>query len=211
MRWTYVAGVIPMAALAIAVAGCGSNGTTGASSSPSNTGSSSSTSSTSTPTSSSSPTTTTAPSTGSGGETAAAGTPSCNSNDLKAKIGQSEGAAGSIYVTLDFTNTSSSKCTMYGYPGVSLANGTTEVGPGATRSTTTAASLVTLAPNATANAVLQVADAGNYPASNCGPKPTSAIKIYPPNQTVALYVPYSTSACVKSVDQLRIAVVQSGS
>jgi hypothetical protein len=100
---------------------------------------------------------------------------------------------------------------MYGYPGVSLANGTTQVGPGATRSTTTAASLVTLAPNATANAVVQVADAGNFPASTCGPKPTSAIKIYPPNQTVAVYVPYSTSACTKSVDQLRIAVVQSGS
>jgi hypothetical protein len=208
MRWTYVAGVIPMAALAIAVAGCGSNGTTGASSSPSNTGSSSSTSSASTPTSASSPTTS-APT--SGGATAAAGKPSCTTNDLKAKVGQSEGAAGSIYVTLDFTNTSASTCTMYGYPGVSLANGTTQVGPGATRSTTTAASLVTLAPDATANAVVQVADAGNYPASTCGPKPTSAIKIYPPNQTVAVYVPYSTSACTKSVDQLRIAVVQSGS
>jgi Protein of unknown function (DUF4232) len=211
MRWTYAAGVIPMAALAIAVAGCGSNGTTGASSSPSNTGTSSSPSSSggSTPTTSAASPATSAPA--SGGETAAAGVPSCTSNDLKAKVGQSEGAAGSIYVTLDFTNTSTGKCTMYGYPGVSLANGTTEVGPGATRSTTTAASLITLAPNATANAVVQVADAGNYPANNCGPKPTNAIKIYPPNQTVALFVPYSTSACTKSVDQLRIAVVQSGS
>lgn len=136
---------------------------------------------------------------------------SCTTSDLKVKIGQSEGAAGSIYVTLDFTNASGSPCTMYGYPGVSLANGTTEVSPGADRSTTNAASLVTLAAGATGNAVLQVGDAGNYPSGNCGPKPTDAIKIFPPSETTALYVPYSTSACTKSVSQLRIGVVQSGS
>jgi hypothetical protein len=59
--------------------------------------------------------------------------------------------------------------------------------------------------------VMQIADAGNYSSSTCGPKPTSEIKIYPPNQTAALYVTYSTSACTKSVHQLGISAVQSGS
>jgi hypothetical protein len=194
-----------MAALAVAVAGCGSNGTTGASSSPTGAASSSSPAPTSGVTVSSSP------SPASGGATQASGVPSCTTNGLSVKVGQTEGAAGSIYVTLDFTNTSGSTCTLYGYPGVSLANGTTEVSPGADRSTVTAASLVSLAAGATAHAVLQVGDAGNYPSSTCGPKPTNAIKIYPPNETSSLYVSYSTSACTKSVHQLAISVMQSGS
>jgi hypothetical protein len=204
MRWNYVAGVLPLAALAVAVAGCSSNTSPSASGTPTSSSSSSPTTPASSPASTSSPAATS-------GATGAAGTTSCTTNDLKVKIGGSEGAAGSIYVTLDFTNTSGSTCTLYGYPGVSLANGTTQVSPGANRSTQTAASLVTLAAGATGNAVLQVGDAGNYPASTCGPKPTNAIQIFPPNQTAALYVPYSTSACTKSVDQLRIEVVQAGS
>jgi hypothetical protein len=210
MRWTYVAGVIPMAALAVAVAGCSSSGTTtptsgssvSSSSSPTST-SGSTTTSTSTPTSSS---------TGSSTSAASSGVASCTTSDLTAKIGQTEGAAGSIYVTLDLTNNSGKPCTLYGYPGVSLANGTTQISPGASRSTTNPAKLITLGVGATANAVLQVAQAANYPTSTCAPKSTNAIKIFPPNETVALYVPYSTTACTSTAaHQLNIQVVQSGS
>jgi hypothetical protein len=207
MRWTYVAGVIPMAALAVAVAGCSSSGTTTPTSGSSATSSSSPSSSTSGATSPST-------SSGTGGSTQAAssGVASCTTSDLTAKIGQTEGAAGSIYVTLDLTNNSGKPCTLYGYPGVSLANGTTEISPGASRSTTNPAKLVTLGVGATANAVLQVAQAANYPTSTCVPKSANAIKIYPPNETVALYVPYSTTACTSTAaHQLFIEVAQSGS
>jgi hypothetical protein len=210
MRWTYVAGMIPMTALAVAaVAGCSSNGSNGPSTTASATatGTASSASSVATPTSSPA-------STGSGGNSpaAASGTPSCATSDLKVKLGGSEGAAGSIYVTLDFTNVSSSPCTLYGYPGASLASSSgTEISPGASRSTTTAASLVTLDAGSTAHAVMQIADAGNYDASSCDPKPTTEIKLFPPDQTAALYVSYATSACVKQESQLSISTLQSGS
>jgi hypothetical protein len=128
------------------------------------------------------------------------------------KLGGSEGAAGSIYVTLDFTNVSGGPCTLYGYPGASLASSSgTEVSPGASRSTTTAESLVTLDAGSTAHAVMQIADAGNYDASSCDPKPTTEIKVFPPDQTAALYVSYATSACVKQENQLSISTLQSGS
>jgi Protein of unknown function (DUF4232) len=207
MRWTYVAGMIPVTALAVAaVAGCSSSTT------PSS-GASASATATATGTAGGAATPSSSPASGSGGNSpaAASGTPACTTGDLKATLGSTQGAAGSIYVNLDLTNTSSSPCTLYGYPGTSLANASTSVSPGADRSSATPESLVTLDAGSTGHAVMQIADAGNYSSSTCGPKPTSEIKIYPPNQTAALYVTYSTSACTKSVHQLGISAVPSGS
>ena len=61
----------------------------------------------------------------------------CATRDLQAKAGVAQGAAGSIYQVIDFTNISNATCTMYGYPGVSLAAGTpvAQVGAAASRST----------------------------------------------------------------------------
>ena len=67
---------------------------------------------------------------------------------------------------IDFTNTSNIPCTLYGYPGVSLVTGPpyTQIGLAAKRSTTSGpVKLITLASGATANAVLQIVDALNYP------------------------------------------------
>src|SRR5581483_8628516 len=41
---------------------------------------------------------------------------------------QADGAAGSTYYQVDFTNTSSSPCEMYGYPGLSLVSAGTSAG-----------------------------------------------------------------------------------
>src|ERR1700722_11701164 len=65
-----------------------------------------------------------------------AGAPGCATRDLQAKVGISQGAAGSVYQVIDFTNIGNAACTLYGYPGVSLASGTpvTQVGQPASRS-----------------------------------------------------------------------------
>ncbi len=75
-------------------------------------------------------------------------------------------------------------CTLYGYPGVSLVSGPpyTQIGLAAKRGTTTPVKLVTLAPGATAHAVLQIVDALNFPPSSCGPAKATYLRIYPPNQ-----------------------------
>jgi hypothetical protein len=62
-----------------------------------------------------------------------------------------------VYVVINFTNTSGSTCTLFGYPGVSLVTGPPykQIGLAAKRSTSTSKKLVTLAAGATANAQLR--------------------------------------------------------
>lgn len=124
-----------------------------------------------------------------------------------------EGAAGSVYQNIDFTNTGSASCTLYGYPGVSIGTGMpfTQVGAAATRSTTATATLVTLAPGQTANALLRVVEALNYPQATCSPTATTYLQIYPPNQTTALYLAFKSTGCASTaVNVLTIGVVQAG-
>src|SRR5689334_15063667 len=79
-----------------------------------------------------------------------AGRTACATSALQIKLGASDGYAGGVYQTIDFTNTSGSTCTLFGYPGVSLVTGPPyqQLGVPAKRSTTTSAKVVTLAPGA---------------------------------------------------------------
>jgi Protein of unknown function (DUF4232) len=137
----------------------------------------------------------------------------CPTRSLGLKLGLSQGAAGSVYQVLDFSNISNVSCTLYGYPGVSLAGGNpiAQVGPAASEMPTPPRKLVTLAPGQVANALLRIVDALNYPASKCGPVATKFLQIYPPNQTTPVYLSYKTTACSKAVRILSVSVVQRGS
>ncbi len=117
------------------------------------------------------------------------------------KLGVSQGTAGSVYTTIDFTNISSVTCTLYGYPGVSLqtARPVHQIGKPAKENPTTPRQLVTLQPQTTGNALLQIVDAGNYPASTCGPVTAHYLQVYPPNQTTPTYIKFKTQACSKPV------------
>ena len=130
------------------------------------------------------------------------------------KAGVSQGAAGSVYQVIDFTNIGTAPCTLYGYPGVSLATGTpvTQVGKAASRSPVAGPTLVTLAPGKTGNALLRITQALNYPTAKCEPKASTYLQIYPPNQTTPIYLGYTSTGCAStSVNLLTIGVVQVGS
>jgi hypothetical protein len=141
------------------------------------------------------------------------GPPACPTSSLLVKLGVSQGYAGGVYVVIDFTNTGASTCSLFGYPGVSLVKGPpyTQIGLAAKRSTTTPRTLVTLAPGATANALLQIVDALNYPSAKCGPTKATALKIYPPNQTEPVYLPNTSTGCAKPVQIMYIGAVRPGS
>jgi len=144
---------------------------------------------------------------------AAGGTPACATRSLKATVGIAQGAAGSVYQVIDFTNISGSPCTLFGYPGMALAGGTpvTQIGAAAARSTGSSAKLVTLAAGKTANALLQITQAENYSASRCAPKASTYLQIYPPNQTTPIYLAYKSTGCSSSkVNLLTVGVVQPG-
>jgi hypothetical protein len=129
------------------------------------------------------------------------------------KLGLAQGYAGGVYMVIDFTNTSSSTCTLLGYPGVSLVSGPpyTQIGLAAKRATTTPVKQITLAPGATANAVLQIVDALNYPAATCGPTKATALKVYPPTQFAPVYLAYTSTGCAKPVQIMYVGAVQPGS
>jgi hypothetical protein len=210
------AGLIAAAALA---AGCASSSS---SSSPASSASSASSptlapsasvaSSPSAAAPASSPSTEANPASSSPGNPGAAGT-GCATRSLKATVGLAQGAAGSVYQIIDFTNISGAACTLFGYPGVALAGGTpvTQIGAAAARSTASSPRLVTLAPGKTANALLRITQAENYPASRCAPKASTYLQIYPPNQTTPIYLAYKSTGCSSSaVNLLTIGVVQPG-
>ena len=153
------------------------------------------------------------PATGTASPTAAGAAPACATRSLRVKLGLGQGAAGSTFQVIDFTNISNATCTLYGYPGVSLAGGkpVTQIGLAAARSHTTARTPVTLAPGAVANALLQIVHAVNFPAARCHLVTADHLQIYPPNQTTLVSLPYTSQTCAKPVQILTIGVVQAGS
>ena len=136
----------------------------------------------------------------------------CQPSQLSGSIGSSQGAAGSVYLEIVFKNTGSRPCTLDGYPGVSLAAGSPlhQVGQPAARSAQVSPLKVTLLPNGHANAVLQVGDFDNWPASTCGPVSTTYLLVYPPNDTSQVKIPYTTTGCSGNVVTLHVQAVQPG-
>jgi hypothetical protein len=116
------------------------------------------------------------------------------------------------YRTLDFTNITSTSCTLYGYPGVSFvaAIGGNQIGAAASRSPASKL-LVVLAPGKKAHAVLDLLDVLNFPASKCAATDAHWIKVYPPNQFSASYVAWTAKVCSKpNTVYLSVAPVRHG-
>lgn len=211
-----LAGAVAAGAVVAAAAGC-SSGSSSTSVPPASPASSAAASSA--PASASAPASTPAAAlsphavTGTTTTPAGGGAAGCATKDLRVTVVNAEGAAGSVYQNIDFTNTGSTSCTLYGYPGVSLGSGTpfTQIGAAATRSTAAPPAVVTLAPGQTGNALLRVTQAQNYPSATCAPKTTTYLQIYPPGQTTAIYLAYQSTGCTsKAVNLLTIGVVQAG-
>lgn len=142
----------------------------------------------------------------------AAAASGCLSRYLNGSIGLTQGTAGSVQVTIVFKNLNNAACTLYGFPGVAQAAGTpvTDIGQPSSESTASSRELVTLAPGGFANATLQIADAGNFPASACTQVKAGWLAVIPPNQTVPLYIPYSSTACEGSAHLLIVTAVRPG-
>jgi hypothetical protein len=153
---------------------------------------------------------TAAPTSGAPAQPAAAA--GCLTRYLTGSIGLTQGTAGATELALVFKNLNNVPCTLYGFPGVSLATGTpvSDVGQPSSENPATARELVTLAPGGYANATLQIEDAAKFSASACMPTTTSWLVVIPPNQTVPLYIPYNSTACKGSVLLLTASAVRPG-
>lgn len=212
-RTTALAAVL--AAGALGLAGCG--GSAGSSAPPTGT------LITTTPTASAPSSTTTAPpSTTTTTTTAAAPTTAtgpttsnqCQAGSLGASLQPGPSAAGSESAALVLTNTGSVTCTVEGYPGVSYVTGDagTQVGNPAER-TGPAGSVVVLDPGASASALVLFTQVFSYPEATCAPTPVRGLRVYPPNNTDALFVPREGTGCASTdpaVSQLKVQAVTTG-
>jgi len=137
---------------------------------------------------------------------------SCSTSNLRITLGNGGAGAGTDFTVLDFTNGGASTCTLFGFPGVSLTNSSgTQIGAAATRNPSKTPALITLAPGAKANATLGVANAENYPTSACKPTTAAQLKVFPPNQTQAIELPFTATGCaVSSAHQLSVTAISAG-
>jgi hypothetical protein len=130
-------------------------------------------------------------------------------------VGQGNGAAGSIYYPITFTNASSAPCSLYGFPGVSFVTeqGGSQIGRAATRNSDAPKTVITLDPGAVAHATLQVAEAANFPPGKCHMTTAHWLKVYPPNQTAPVFLPFKSQTCTSTapdVTVLNVAPVTPG-
>jgi hypothetical protein len=120
----------------------------------------------------------------------------CSARQLGVRLGRSEGAAGTMYVAIVFTNRGTTACSLRGYPGVSSVGGADghQIGAPAGR-TPAAGPEVVLRPGAVASAAYGQADALNYPKARCHPVSARGLRVYPPGSTRAWYLPLKHLAC----------------
>jgi hypothetical protein len=134
--------------------------------------------------------------------TAVASIPKCTASDLGAwvAVGQGNGAAGTIYYPLEFTNLSGHTCSLFGFPGVSaLDRQDRQLGSPANWIHATAPRTVILAPGATAHTTLAYHDAAVATESGCDPVYSAVmLRIYPPDQYSATLAPFAFEACSHS-------------
>jgi hypothetical protein len=131
--------------------------------------------------------------------TAAASVPRCTAGNLGVwlAVSQGNGAAGTIYYPLEFTNLSGHTCALFGYPGVSaLDRNGRQLGSPAGWESLAGARTVYLAPGATAHTLLAYHDAAVTTEPGCDPVFSAALlRVYPPNQRSATYAAFSLEAC----------------
>jgi Domain of unknown function (DUF4232) len=123
--------------------------------------------------------------------------PACATSKLVVWMNTSgNGAAGTVYYALRFTNLSGHTCTLRGFPGVSAVSlAAHQLGSAAARDHATPVKTISIANGHTATAILGIVEAGNFPTPKCGPTTAAGLRIYPPNQTASKLVPFPFAAC----------------
>lgn len=137
----------------------------------------------------------------------------CKAGELKLTAGQGEGAAGTIFRPVRFTNSGNRTCELRGFPGVSYVAGDDghQVGPAAAWEGAKGAA-VRLAPGETAFATVAFVQVRNFDEAVCRPTPVRGLRVYPPQEFAAMFLPLEGTGCAGTPPspQLRVRTVQKG-
>jgi hypothetical protein len=131
----------------------------------------------------------------------AASTPTCGTSRLVVWLDTSgNGAAGSVFYKLEFTNLSAHTCSLLGYPGVSAVDVSgRQLGSSASRDASRTPRVIRLLSGATVAAALRIVDTRNFSPSTCRPVTAAGLRIYPPNATNWKLIPFPFSACSRGI------------
>ena len=136
----------------------------------------------------------------------------CTTASLDLTFGDPDGALGSSYTPLVFTNRGTAICTLDGHPGVSFVDDAgNQIGPSAERTSGTTPT-VALAPGEQAHATLQTHHAGVF-GEECVAVSAHRMKVYPPDQTEAIIIEFPFDVCTGAIPdaQIMIYTVEPGS
>lgn len=123
----------------------------------------------------------------------------CTSHNLVASFQTTDAGMGHRYGTIKLTNKGAHTCHISGYGGLSFVgygNGT-QIGAAADRVGGPATGFNILPDQSAVNEV-SIATAQNYATSTCKPTATDGFRVYPPDETHSLYVPFKTTGCANS-------------
>lgn len=134
----------------------------------------------------------------------------CTTSALRLHVGQGGAAAGTYYVPLVVTNTSTSPCALFGYPGVSFLDGNGhQIGLAAQRDKSSKPHRVVLQPSGKAHADVAVPNPANF-GSGCGEQRARQIRMYPPDQTASLHAATDIQVCTDRTGRPSVSSMQSG-
>ncbi len=139
--------------------------------------------------------------------------PVCSTANLVVwvNVDEGQGAAGTWYYPLEFTNISNHTCRVWGYPGVSAtdANGK-QLGDAAGRQNIWPGAWVNIGAGGTVHALFGYG-AAEVSTSGCKPKTATYLKVYPPNQFSARNAFFDFPSCtVKHHTYLFVSVIRPG-
>jgi hypothetical protein len=125
--------------------------------------------------------------------------PPCKTSQLVIWLFNGQGAAGSFFYELNFTNQGGSTCSMRGYPkafGVDLQG--KRVGLDFAHETGKQ-KLITLrgGGSETATAKLRLVDPGAFSPAECHPTKIAGIRVVPPGQSASKVVPFPSETCAQ--------------
>jgi hypothetical protein len=134
----------------------------------------------------------------------------CLSSNLSLSLGSSQGAAGSTYTPIVFTNHGSSACELHGYPGVSFLDSSgAQLGKPA-REVSGTVKTIKLKSGGSANAMLRLPDPGVFDPSTCQPSTASRMRVFPPGETVPLFVKDHVQVCTTKTGRTEVRPVAAG-
>jgi hypothetical protein len=137
--------------------------------------------------------------------------PRCTPGDLAVWVNanSADGAAGTIYYHLDYTNISRHMCHLYSWPGVSAVNAAgKELGAAAVRAGSAPAVYVNIPAGGTAHSIFGYVDVQVSKA--CKPAMATHLRVYPPNDSAARDAFFAASVCTNKAKDLLVWRVQPG-